>query len=195
MLQRFFRDRKFFCLLFAFDEDLAEKARLANCQNCGAALHQAHFLRKPRGWPLEIDYDQNCRFSFCCYLCRKRSTPPSFRFLGRRVYFSFIFLLISAMLGGASPQRRRRLQKICGADPRTLARWKRWWNEVFARSRFWNSISHGFVLILEPLLSLPRNLLRIMKAPSLPEALLKLLRLLIPLSNGEGGSMSAFAHG
>jgi hypothetical protein len=99
-------------LVFAFDEDLAEKARLANCQNCGAALHQAHFLRKPRGWPLEIDYDQNCRFSFCCYLCRKRSTPPSF-VPGRRVYFGFVFLLISAMLRGL-PATSAKLQEICG---------------------------------------------------------------------------------
>ncbi len=195
MLQRFLHDRKFFCLLFSFDADLAEKARLANCHNCGATLHQAHFLRKPRGCPLKLDFDQNYRFSFCCYLCRKRSTPPSFRFLGRRVYFGFIFLLVSAMLGDASPQRRRRLQEIFGADPRTLARWKMWWNKAFTESHFWKAISHRFVLILDPLLSLPRNLLRIMKALSLTEALTKLLRLLIPLSDREGGSMSAFAHG
>ena len=132
MLQRFFSDGKFFCLLLAFDEDLAEKARLARCQFCRAPLHQAHFQRKPRGGSQDLDDQHTCRFSFCCYRCRKRLTPPSFRFLSRKVYFGVIFLLVSAMLGGASSERRRKLQEFCGADARTLGRWKIWWEATFA---------------------------------------------------------------
>jgi len=63
MLQRFFSDGKFFCLLLAFDKDLAEKARLARCQFCRAPLHQAHFQRKPRGGSQDLDDQHNCRFS------------------------------------------------------------------------------------------------------------------------------------
>ena len=40
------------------------------------------------------------RFSFCCAVdgCRKRATPPSLRFLGRKVYLATVVTLISAML-------------------------------------------------------------------------------------------------
>ena len=47
-------------------------------------LHQAHYERKPRDAPL-IWMEEKSRFSFCCGHCRRRCTPASVRFLGRRV--------------------------------------------------------------------------------------------------------------
>jgi hypothetical protein len=40
----------------------------------------------------------NHRFSFCCDRdgCRNRATPPSVRFLGRKVYLGAVVMLISA---------------------------------------------------------------------------------------------------
>jgi len=184
MLPRFFHDGKFFCLLLAFDKDLAEKARQARCRFCQAPLHQAHYQRKPRGGPEDLDDQHNCRFSFCCYKCRKRVTPASFRFFGRKVYLSAVFLLVSAMLGGASPERRRRLLEICGADARTLGRWKKWWAESFAQSPFWKVVSARFTFVQSAVLSLPRLLLRSLKSPSFQDTLLRVMELLLPLSNG-----------
>lgn len=186
MLQRFFNDGKFFCLLLAFDEDLAESARLARCPICGAPLHQAHFLRKPRGGPEDLDEQHNCRFSFCCYKCRKRMTPPSFRFLGRKVYLGAILLLVSAMLGGASPERRRRLREICGADARTLGRWKTWWAVTFSQSDFWKDLSARLAFIRSSIVPIPRLLLRSWKIQSLLDSLVGTLRLLLPITGGKG---------
>ena len=66
------------------------------------------------------------RLSFCCDRdgCRKRTTPPSVRFLGRKVYLGAIVILISAMRQGPSPRRVRELSARFGvdrADHRSLA--------------------------------------------------------------------------
>ncbi len=57
---------------------------------CRGNLHQSHYLRKPRGVPKETHPDYPVRFSYCCGVdgCRKRFTPPSMRFLSRKVYSS-----------------------------------------------------------------------------------------------------------
>lgn len=195
ILQRFINNGKFFVLLFFFDRDLAEKARSFCCPHCGARLHQAHFQRKPRGGPPELDTEFGCRFSFCCYQCRKRLTPPSLRFLGRRVYFGAIMVLISAMLGGASPRRRQRLHELCGADTRTLDRWRKWWEETFIRTDCWRALFSRLVFIWDSSFSVPRQLLRIIKGRSLQEKLQGVLHLLLPLTSGEGGRMSTIHRG
>ena len=184
MLPHFFADRKFFDLLLTYDRDLAEKAQGKKCLICQANLHQAHFERKPRGGPATLDEEHSCRFSFCCYRCRKRLTPPSLRFLGRKVYLGAIIILVSAMLGGASPKRRRILQDLCGADQRTLARWKEWWAETFPLTAFWKEFCAPFALAGTSKIPIPRLLLRKMRVASFPETLEKLLRFLLPLTKG-----------
>ena len=49
------RDSRFFETLGRFDEDLAEQARAAGCRRCGGRLHRAHYPRKPRGGPAELE--------------------------------------------------------------------------------------------------------------------------------------------
>ena len=186
MLPRFFTNGKLWLLLLAFDEDLAETARLKACPLCQAQLHQANYQRKPRGGPPELDDPHTLRFSFCCYLCRKRLTPPSVRFFGRTVYFGIIFLLVSAMLGGASPERRRKLQDICGADARTLGRWKTWWETAFAQSPFWKDLSARLAFIRSSVVPLPRMLIRSLKIQTLLESLVGVLKLLLPMTSGKG---------
>jgi len=186
MLSRFFTNGKLWLLLLAFDEDLAEKARLKACPLCQERLHHANYQRKSRGGPSELDDSHALRFSFCCYECRKRLTPPSIRFFGRKVYFGVIFLLISAMLGGASPERRRRLQDICGADARTLGRWKTWWETAFAQSNFWKDLSARLAFISSSVVPLSRLLIRSLKIHTLLESLVGVLELLLPMTSGKG---------
>jgi len=195
MLPRFLGDRKFYSLLFSFDEDLAKEARLASCPHCQAPIHQANFTRKPRGGPDSLDDEFTCRFSFCCSVCRKRLTPASLRFLGRKVYFGSVMVLISAMLGDASPRRRRRLSEICGADARTLGRWRKWWAETFSQTNLWKYLSASFALAWASNTSLPRQLLKGLKISSLQEALREVLRLLRPLFGWVRASTSTLFYG
>src|SRR3984893_16426162 len=73
-----------------------------------AVLHSARFRRKPRGGPAGLGEAYDQRLSFCCAsdLCRKRMTPPSFRFFGRKVYLGAVVVLVSAMRQGATAARQ-----------------------------------------------------------------------------------------
>lgn len=123
--QKHLADQQLPGLLEKIDKDLAEEIRVQGCAHCRAGrLHSARIRRKPRGLPKGTTWDS--RFSFCCDQegCRKRTTPPSVRFMGRRVYAGFIVLLLPALSHGLSPDRVRRLREITGADRRTLQRWR-----------------------------------------------------------------------
>lgn len=123
--QKHLADKELPPLLEKIDKDLAEAARSRGCFRCGAGkLHVSNFGRQPRGLPEGMDWDK--RLSFCCDQdgCRRRVTPPSVRFLGRKVYAGFIVVLLAAMTHGLSADRVRRLREITGADSRTLKRWR-----------------------------------------------------------------------
>lgn len=64
-------------------------------------------------------------------------TPPSVRFLGRKVYLGAVILVISAMRQGPTPRRVRELSKRFGADRRTIARWQVFWRDHFPQTPFW----------------------------------------------------------
>jgi hypothetical protein len=61
--------------------------------------------------------------------CRRRTTPPSLRFLGRRVYLEAVVLVASvvAAISGAG----RGTARATGVPPRTLGRWLGWWRGSF----------------------------------------------------------------
>lgn len=128
----------FWLFLLAIDRDLADSARRKAC-SCGGRLHCANFPRKPRGGGAELPEQYGCRLSFCCDRedCRKRLTPPSVRFLGRKVYLGAVVVLVAAMRQGAAPRRVRELSKLFGTDRRTIARWQAFWREHFPQTRFW----------------------------------------------------------
>ncbi len=77
---------KFWKALVRTDEQVAEKVREKGCQHCGGRLHRADYPRKPRGELGEAEGAFCRRHRFCCSQCRRRATPPSVRFLGRKVY-------------------------------------------------------------------------------------------------------------
>lgn len=139
MYHESFRHASFWAFLFSVDEDLAEDTRVAGCA-CGGRLHGANFPRKPRGVPREkLPESYRYRLSFCCERdgCRKRKTPPSVRFLGRKVYLGAVVVLVAAMRQGPSPRRVRELTELFGADVRTIARWRKLWREHFSQTPFW----------------------------------------------------------
>jgi len=83
-------DATFHELLLVFDQDIAIAARRGQFLLCGSVLHSARYRRKPRGRPAGLGEEHDWRFSFCCARdgCRTRTTPPSLRFLGRKVYLA-----------------------------------------------------------------------------------------------------------
>jgi hypothetical protein len=132
------RTARFWLYLLAIDQDLAETVRKNGC-SCGGRLHSADYLRKSRGGPASVTELLRLRLSFCCDRegCRKRATPPSVRFLGRKVYLGAIVILISAMRHGPTPRRVRELSERFVVDPRTIARWQVFWREHFPQTHFW----------------------------------------------------------
>jgi hypothetical protein len=133
-------------LLRLLDDDLAARARAAGCSVCGGVVHSASFARKPRGGPADLDAECERRPSFCCAAddCRKRVTPPSVRFLGRKVYLGAVVVLATALRHGTTPRRSARLRELFGVSAKTVARWRTWWREVFAESPQWRAAQSRF---------------------------------------------------
>ena len=115
--RNFLADQQLYQLLERVDADLAEEARREGCC-CGGKLHRADYERKARGVP-----QWNKRYSFCCDQedCRRRRTPESVRFLGRKVYAGLIVVLIPAMMHDPKPERVRRIREVLNISPSTLS--------------------------------------------------------------------------
>jgi hypothetical protein len=152
------RSASFWSFLLAVDEDLAEETRKKGCA-CGGRLHCANYPRKHRGAGLELTEFQCQRLSFCCDRdgCRKRATPPSVRFLGRKVYLAAIVILVSAMRQGPTPRRVRELSERFDAVESTIVRWQAFWREHFPQTSFWKVARARFVTLGE-IVSLPLSL-------------------------------------
>jgi hypothetical protein len=120
------------------DKDLAEEVAAGGCA-CHGVLHRANYERKPRGGRWGLSREERLRFSFCCARegCRKRVTPPSVRFLGRKVYLEVIVILAVAMRHGSTPRRVGWIREHLGVSGRTLKRWRKWWSEIFTSTAFW----------------------------------------------------------
>lgn len=145
MYQSLLRDARLFELLPRIDDNLAQEARQAGCRHCGGRLDSARYPRKARA-AVELGPEYAYRMSFCCARreCRRRLTPPSVRFLGRRVYPGAVVLLASVLEGCGTAAQRRQLREWLGVSPRTLTRWRRWWRHLFPRSAFWRTVRGWF---------------------------------------------------
>jgi hypothetical protein len=181
------RDANFWSFLFSIDQDLAESTRQKACP-CGGRLHCANYPRKPRGGPDDLPEPYRYRLSFCCDRegCRKRVTPPSVRFLGRKVYLSAVVILVSAMRQGPSPRRVRELSSLFGADRRTIARWQIFWREHVPHTPFWK-VARGRLLPSVQIAVLPRSLLEAFLSTDDPcRGWGRLLRFLSPITIAGG---------
>ena len=136
--------REYLAFCLRVDREIAESHRARGCQLCGKGrLHRADYLRKPRGLPsdLPVDNEIRTRLSFCCDHCRRRTTTPSVRYLGRRLHIGPLVVLLTAMVS------MRRIRELCRAleiDRRTLDRWRRWWREEYSPSRHWRALRARF---------------------------------------------------
>lgn len=178
MISKLLVDARFYHVLANIDLDLAETARSQGCA-CSGVLHSARYPRKPRGLPNTHQGDDR-RASFCCATCRRRTTPASARFFGRRIYFGAMVVLATALQQGPSPWRVKWLRELLGVSVQTLARWRTWWGEAFAETTFWKAARAAFSpLVAEA--AAPSSLLeRFTGGPH--EQLVALLRFLSPLS-------------
>ena len=188
MCHALLQDLNFFRLLLRIDREFAVERRVVGCA-CGGVLHGGDYPRKPRGCPLELRADFSSRFSFCCNRCRARATPPSVRFLGRRVYLALAVVLLSGARPGPTPASARAASSL-QVPVRTLQRWRQWWQERLPPSAFWQAASARF---LPPIAAatLPGALLARFVGTA-AESLLRLLVFLSPLTLtlftlGDGG--------
>ena len=173
-------------LLLRLDEDLARTTQAAGCRRCGGRLDRADYPRKPRGIPQELMVAHTQRLSLCCARedCRRRATPPSVRFLGRRVYVGAAMIAITALDASARRGEVRDLRAWLGLSARTLARWRRWWRAVFAESPFWRS-ARGQLRTPVRATALPGELLQRF-AGDLRAQLIAGLRWLSPITTSAG---------
>ena len=147
MCHDFHSNSTFYKLLSNIDESTAREAQSTGCPWCGGVLHSACYPRKPRGIRSALDESYFSRWSFCCANreCRRRTTPPSVRFLGRKVYLGVIVVLATALHPGLTPKRREQLIEYLDIPVQTLWRWFKWWRETFAESALWRAERGRFV--------------------------------------------------
>lgn len=190
MSHRLLRDARVYGVLLQIDRDLAAAVRHGGCA-CGGRLHSARYRRKAR-CALELDKldaEHGVRFSFCCDRdgCRRRTTPRSVRFLGRRVYVGAVVVLIATLAEGATPARLRRLRQLVGdVSRRTVERWRRWWRETFPQTPFWREHRARFAVAVDTE-RLPASLLERMAGAAESARLIALLRLLAPITTTSAG--------
>jgi hypothetical protein len=167
----------FFRFLTRIDEEFAAAVRLEGCRACEGPLHVANFPRKPRGCPAAVEDEYSRRLSFTCGRCDLRTTSPSVRFAGRRVYLAVVLMLVSPR-GSASTHVLRDRLRIATV---TLKRWRRWWREVFPATLLWQATCERFMPPV-PTGDLPQSLLQRFETSAMMERLAQALRFIAPLS-------------
>jgi len=143
MLTELLQKASLFSLLNRIDMDLARQHQQGGCPYCGGPLHQANYPRKPRGEPDDIPEDCLLRLSLCCGRegCRRRSLPPSTRFMGRRVYWGCVILVVMTLRqnrpDGVSVKK---LKRLLGVTRKTLKRWATYFRDEFPSSAQWQRL-------------------------------------------------------
>tara|TARA_B100000965_G_scaffold160422_1_gene133702 strand:+ start:3127 stop:3711 length:585 start_codon:yes stop_codon:yes gene_type:complete len=191
--QKILRDATLYRVLLAVDDDLAAQVHTAGCP-CGGRLHSARYRRKPRGSLALLPPGYRWRQSYCCERdgCRRRRTPPSVRFLGRRVYLGAVVVLVSALVHGPSPSRLRRLKALVGVSRRTVERWRRWWLSTFVASPVWEDTRARLINVA--VARLPASLLERFAGEEM-ERLRRSLALLSPLTTRSCAGWSPLFEG
>ena len=106
------------------------------------------------------------------------------RFLGRRVYFGAVVVLISSFLAGGTWSLQK-LSEAYGPSRRTLIRWRRWWSRTFASSATFREL-RGRLMPPPDTGALPHSLLAGV-AGNAKEKLFAVLAALRPLSTRATG--------
>ena len=176
----------FHAWLLAVDRHAAQQTRLQGCPRCGGPLYAAHYERKTRGLGPEAlkagQYD--VRLSLCCGRegCRARATPPSVRFLGRRVYAAVAVVVLSLRQALARVATEGLSVEVAQQSPAwcTRRRWSWWWREGLWSSPWFGAERAHFATPAAPSAA-PDSLLQ-QFAGSVTEQLRRLLVMLCPLT-------------
>jgi hypothetical protein len=180
MFDQFTFSREFFATLEALDRAIALRVAANRCPVCGGPLHAGNFPRKPRGALIAPEGEAFLvRFSLCCGRegCRRRATPPSLRFLGRRVYLGVVVIvasLVAQALGAADAQ-------ATGVPRRTTRRWRSWWSGPFLTKEVFLAIRARLVGV--DVGEIPRSIVERLPG-ALAEQVRTMLHLLAPLTTG-----------
>jgi hypothetical protein len=137
---------EFFEGLVAIDAAIVSRAADEACRFCGGRLHRGDYERKPRGGLVARAGEAfSRRFSLCCGRegCRRRATPPSVRFLGRRVYVATVVIVVSVVALAASTASA--IRSATGVAARTARRWLRWWRGPFIQTSVFVELSARLV--------------------------------------------------
>lgn len=181
---------EFFRLLEEFDKGVARRVAEAGCPWCEGPLHRGDYARKPRGALIAPAGETSVvRFSLCCGRegCRRRATPPSLRFLGRRVYLGVVVIvasLVAQWLGTAEASR-----PVTGVPARTTRRWVGWWRGPFIETEVLLAVRARLVGLA--IGELPASIIAKL-AGTWPQRVRAALELLAPLTTGSLPAGSPF---
>jgi hypothetical protein len=183
-------DVQFLERLLSWDESIAERVRAAGCPWCAGRLDSAHYARKPRfGDACTVaDPEWSRRLSLCCARdgCRRRVTPPSVRFLGRRVYAEFVVLAACVRALALAQVHHERASRAVAR--RTVKRWLSWWRTAFVASALWQQLRSRLMPPVDEM-RLPASLVQRLSAPA---SLFDAARLLSPLTTSSLPDCSRF---
>lgn len=119
--------------------------------------------------------------------CRRRATPPSLRFLGRRVYLGVVVIvasLVAQWLGTAEASR-----PVTGVPARTTRRWVGWWRGPFIETEVFLAVRARLVGLA--IGELPASIIAKL-AGTWPQRVRAALELLAPLTTGSLPAGSPF---
>ncbi len=195
MLPELLQKSSLFHLLYHIDIDLAKKIQLEGCPFCDGPLHHANYPRQPRGEMCNLPKEYLICFSFCCGKkgCRRRTKPPSCRFMGQRVYWAPAILIVMTLKQNRpDSENARKLIETLEISRQTLKRWTENYREVFPKCPLGqrlregvspsvrnNEAPSGLVNYFQPCLHLPeQGLIECLKLLALGEkALLKMAKI------------------
>jgi len=185
--------REFFEMLERQDAAITGRVAAEGCPLCEGPLHRSDYNRKPRGGLMAQAGEAFVkRFSLCCGRegCRKRATPPSLRFLGRRIYLGAVVILASVVahaLGVAS-----KIRAATGVPARTTRRWLSWWMGPFLNTELFVAIRARLIEVDDA--ALPASILDRLPGGKAEQVRL-LVELLAPISTGSVSDGSRFVRG
>lgn len=139
MLSEVLKNKSFFHHLYTIDKEIAEHCRKMPCPYCNGPLYFANYLRKLRGARDGLPEEYFTRFSLCCGRegCRHRVTPPSCRFMDRKVYWHGVILIIVSTWQQNKASSIFKLSKLSDVTRNTIKRWILFYQDIFPSSRQW----------------------------------------------------------
>jgi len=184
---------EFFEVLLEADKAMTQRVAAEGCPLCDGPLHRSDYDRKPRGALIAAAGEVSVRrFSLCCGRegCRKRATPPSVRFLGRRVYLGAVVIVASMV--ALALRAAREIRQRTGVASRTTRRWLGWWQGPFLNTEVFVTICARLVGVEAA--RVPASIVDQLAGTG-AERVRKMLELLAPLTTGSVPDGARFLRG